>query len=385
MKAKRTRRRPLFTLTVVGVLIAALFVALTGCAQGTGDTGAKPSASGSSSSGQAEAQPAAQAEKQQASQPKQLKKVTAAISIGDPTFFYPLLARAKGYFKEEGLDVEVVNSQGSGSKMAEMLAAKQIQFANAGIENALKLNTKGKPTTVLFSYMKRLDYANIVVNKELYDSGQVKTLKDLAGKKIGVTGLGGGLHSVGGFIVSRVGIDKQVEFVPLGDSAGVLGGLKSKRVDAIVANESWRQKSEAEGFGKTIFNPSDDKVWTEVFGGDIPGIALWALKDYVQENTETVEAYVKATAKAMKYLQTTSPDEVFEVVKDESDEIKVSGKDQFVSVLQELKKKVYNYDGLLDKETYERGMKMSVGRTVSENVPYEQAVDMSILKRISGK
>ena len=377
MKGKRTGS--LVAFSIVGMLIAALFVSLIGCAQSAGNTGSKSTtgSGGASSSGQSA--------NQSSSQAKPLKKVTAAISIGDPTFFYPLVARAKGYFKEEGLDVEVVNSQGSGSKMAEMLASKQIQFANAGIENAVKLNTQGKPTVVLFSYMNRLDYANIVVNKELYDSGQIKTLKDLAGKKIGVTGLGGGLHTAGEFIVSRVGIDKQVEFIPLGDSSGVLGGLKAKRVEAIVANESWRQKTEAEGFGKTIFNPSDDATWNEVFGGNIPGIALWALKDYVQDNKDTVEAYVRATAKAMKYLQTADPGEVFEAVKNESDEIKVSGKDQFVSVFKELRKKVYNFDGLLDKETYDRGMKVSLGRTLKEVVPYEQAVDMSILKKIAGK
>ncbi len=377
MKGKTGTSALHLAVAIVVVLVAAVLLSLVSCAPGASNASNQPqSASGSSSSGGQSASSSAPA--------KPLKKVTAAISIGDPTFFYPLVARAKGYFKDEGLDVEVVYSQGSGSKTAEMLAAKQIQFATGGIENAMKLNTKGKPTVVVFSHMNRLDYATIVVNKELYDSGKIKTLKDLAGKKIGVTGLGGGLHTMGAHIVNQAGIGKAVEFIPLGDSSGVLGGLKSKRVDAIVANESWRQKSEKEGFGKTLFSAADDKTWNEIFGGNIPGITLWVLKDYAAENKDTVEAYVRATAKAMKYIETASPEEIFDATQNESDEIKVSGKEQFVSVTKELKKKVYNYSGMLDKDTYDRGMKVSLG-IVGKDVPYEQVVDMSFLKQISGK
>ncbi|MCL5961862.1 MAG: hypothetical protein M1358_21530, partial [Chloroflexi bacterium] len=133
-----------------------------------------------------------------------------------------------------------------------------------------------------------------------------------------------------------------------------------------------------------LFSAADDKTWNEIFGGDIPGIATWVLKDYVQDNKDTVDAYVRAIAKGMKYIETTPPADIFEATQNESDEIKVSGKEQFVSVTNELKKKVYNFSGILDKDTYDRGMKVSFS-IVQENVPYEQAVDMSILKRISGK
>jgi len=368
------------------VLIVAVLLSTVGCASGASSTAARQqSSSGASSSSAQNDGSATTAKSAGSSAPaRSLTKVTNVISIGDPTFFYPLVARARGFFNDEGLDVEVVYSQGSGSKSAEMLAAKQVQFATGGIENAMKLNTKGKPTEVVFSHMKRLDYATIVVNRELYDSGKIKTLKDLAGKKIGVTGLGGGLHTAGNYIVTQAGVGKDVEFIPLGDSAGVLGGLKSKRVDAIVANESWRQESEAQGFGKTLFSAADDKTWNDIFGGDIPGITTWVLKDYAKDNKDTVVAYVRAIGKAMKYIQDTPPGEIFDAVQNESDEIKVSGKEQFVSVVQELKKKVYNYSGMLDKDTYDRGMKVSMG-IVGENVPYDTAVDMSFLKQISSK
>ena len=104
----------------------------------------------------------------------------------DPIFTAGYVALKKGYFADAGLDVEYLNSQ-SGPRTMQMLAAGQIQFGATAATAAPALTLAGKAATLIYGFDKRMTYANVIVRKADFDAGKIKTLKDLAGKKIAAT------------------------------------------------------------------------------------------------------------------------------------------------------------------------------------------------------
>ncbi|KAG0927565.1 hypothetical protein G6F31_018013 [Rhizopus arrhizus] len=118
-------------------------------------------------------------------QPKRRRVVYGQGSI-DPFFAAGYVALKKGYFSEGGLDVEYLNSQ-SGPRTNQLLAAGQIVFGATAATAAPALTIAGKPATLVFGFDRKLTYANVIVRREDFDSGKIKSLKDLAGKRVGAT------------------------------------------------------------------------------------------------------------------------------------------------------------------------------------------------------
>ena len=112
-------------------------------------------------------------------QPK-LGRVAYGQGSIDPFFAAGYVAFKKGLLREAGLDVEYLNSQ-SGPRTNQLLAAGQIVFGDRrhGRPRAIA----GKAATLVFGFDRKLTYANIIVRREDFDSGKIKSLKDLAGKR----------------------------------------------------------------------------------------------------------------------------------------------------------------------------------------------------------
>lgn len=123
------------------------------------------------------------------------------------------IAAGRGYFQELGLDV-MVEPFRSAPDLLPALASDQIEVGasapNAGLYNAL---ARGVPIKIIgeqgSSVPGREGYYAVVVRKDLWDHGEVRSLADLRGRTIAVTGVGGG----GSFeiainrVLQRAGLD----------------------------------------------------------------------------------------------------------------------------------------------------------------------------------
>src|SRR5579884_2095520 len=101
--------------------------------------------------------------------------------------FYVALDR--GYFAEEGLDVEAIPI-GSGGRMIPSLGAGQIDVGGGGISTAL-INAVARDVPLRLvadkgSLRPGFGYSGLVVRKELVDRGEVQGPADLKGRRIAV-------------------------------------------------------------------------------------------------------------------------------------------------------------------------------------------------------
>ena len=217
-------------------------------------------------------------------QPKLGRVVYGQGSI-DPFFAAGYVALKKGYFGDAGLEVEYLNSQ-SGPRTNQLLAAGQIAFGATAATAAPALTLAGKPATLVFGFDRKLTYANVIVRREDFDSGKIKSLKDLAGKRVGATQPQSSTWLMALYLMQKAGVADKVDIRPLGDLATMLGALKTGSVSASMATMSMMEQARQEGWGVPIFDATTESSWNEFMGGDVPGIAALTLQDTIQKRPE---------------------------------------------------------------------------------------------------
>ncbi|MFG1464005.1 ABC transporter substrate-binding protein [Xanthobacter sp. DSM 24535] len=248
--------------------------------------------------------------------PRQLyaaASVTFGVASLDVSYAFIYAALKKGYFAEAGLDVEHLNSQ-SGPRTKQMLSAGQVFAACTGSSDAVALTMAGKPSVLVCSFERRPALANILVSKTAYEAG-VRSVKDLAGKKIGVTQPQALTWLLGVAITEAAGLKGKVDFRPLGDFTTMLGAVKAGSVDGCIASFSMLDAAEAEGWGVPIFRAYDSAEWNAAFKGDLPGVGVYVLKDVLEEKRAEVQMLVNGLVKGTDYVKAAAPEEIAELVK----------------------------------------------------------------------
>ena len=114
-------------------------------------------------------------------------------------FRLPLYVAIKGgFFKEEGLEAEVVDTR-SGSDADMMLAGKAVDFVTAPLIDNINLNKQGIRAVGVAALFNRFNNS-IVIPKKL--TGEIKKFEDLKGRPFGVTGIGSGTWQFAMFMAS---------------------------------------------------------------------------------------------------------------------------------------------------------------------------------------
>jgi NitT/TauT family transport system substrate-binding protein len=170
----------------------------------------------------------------------------------------------KGYFKEFGIEPELVFFQAA-QPIAVALASGDIDVGATGLTAGL-YNTVAGGVKLWIVADKGRDWPGypltaLLVQPELYERG-VRSLKDLKGKRIGVTQIGSTFHYTIGNLLERSGMSlADVELVPLQALPAVSDALATKRIDAAITAEPFVSAIEAKGAGKTIIQLGDALPW----------------------------------------------------------------------------------------------------------------------------
>ncbi len=144
------------------------------------------------------------------------------------------IANEKGYFQEQGLTLDL-QLFGSGAAMLAPLTNGDLDCYGAalatGILNAMDRGIALKIVADKGTSGPGFEYAQIVLRKDLADSGQIKEVKDLKGKKIGVTSLAGSGEAAVAYLVKQAGLTiKDVELVAMAYS-DMIAALANKGLD----------------------------------------------------------------------------------------------------------------------------------------------------------
>ncbi|HEX2544309.1 MAG TPA: ABC transporter substrate-binding protein [Ramlibacter sp.] len=246
-------------------------------------------------------------------QPKP-EKTKLAIAVGGKTTFYflPLtIAEQLGFFKAEGLDVEISDFAG-GANALQALQAHAADIVSGAYEHTIHAQSKNQflQSIVL---MGRAPQIAMGVSPRAVPG--YKGVADLRGRKIGVSAPGSSTNMVANIVLARAGIKaSEVSYVGVGNSTAALAALRSGQVDAMSNTDPVMTMLEQKGEVRIISDTRTLKGTQEIFGGPMPAACFYGHAEFVRGNPNTCQALANAIVRGLKWLQTAGPSDIIKTV-----------------------------------------------------------------------
>lgn len=193
------------------------------------------------------------------SAPAQKIKVGSSPVISSAGIY---LAVEQGFFKEQGLEVEVTDIPSSSAPITALVAKGELDVGagnlTSGMFNAMSSGKSFKLVADKGHIENGKDYIGLIVRKDHVDTGRFKTLKDLKGFKLGLTALDGvSQQVVASRLLKSAGLsDSDVEYVKL-SYAEMNIALKTKSIDATIQLEPYLTKALLDGIAVKVASAAD--------------------------------------------------------------------------------------------------------------------------------
>lgn len=280
-------------------------------------------------------------------------------------FYAPLyVAIEKGYFKDNGIDLELILTSGA-DKVSAAVLSNDVEIGFAGPESAIYIYKGGeKDYLVTFSGLTKRDGQFIISRNEAKDF----SLKDLKGKEI-LAGRAGGMPVLNflnalkneNIDPSEVKINTSVEFSAL--SGSFIAG-EGDYVNLFEPNATNLVK---EGYGYIVGNVGN-------YSGEVPYTAFYARKSYIKNNKETIQNFTNAIEQGLKFVEENSSETIAKTILPQFPDIALT---TLTSIVDNYKK----YDSWLktpyiSEESYQNLENMMIdANLLDEYVPYNQLIN----------
>src|SRR5262245_1881907 len=138
------------------------------------------------------------------------------------------VAEEKGFFKKQGIDVEVIVIGGGGARVVSSLLAGDLHFSVGGGEGSIRSQVRGAETVIAASSLSK-GLQRVMARPE------IKSYQDLKGRKIGITQYGSAAHLVLLLMLKKWDMrPDQVQILQVGSSPAMLASLDKGGIDAAV-------------------------------------------------------------------------------------------------------------------------------------------------------
>jgi NitT/TauT family transport system substrate-binding protein len=196
------------------------------------------------------------------------------------------VAQHRGFFKDEGLDADIVVMGAAPSIAA--LTNGDIDFTLLN-GTVIRAAIRGLPVRLVAGLMTSSPHV-------LLARPEIKSVKELTGKKVGLAGFGDATHVLARIILSRNGVDpdKEIQFVPFGPDSGRFAGLQQKLADAVVTSPPW--DFEGNKIGYNILARA-----YEYLNYPLSGVGVNVRS--IQQNRDQVKRATRALIRASRFIR----------------------------------------------------------------------------------
>ena len=242
------------------------------------------------------------------------EKARVSIAVGGKAAFHNLpltIAESLEYFEIEGLHVDIVDHAGSAQALQAVVAGAA-DVASVAFEHTIQLQARRQ---YFQSFVLQGRAPQIAMGVSMRAVPLYRSVADLRGKRIGVTSAGSSTHMVASLVLAKAGVrPAEVQFVPVGHSAGALQALRSGQVDALCNVDPVMTTLEQKGEVRVIVDTRSMKGTQEVFGGPMPAACLLAPAEFVQKHPVVCQALANGIVHGLKWLQTAGPSDIIKTV-----------------------------------------------------------------------
>src|SRR5882672_4256639 len=236
-------------------------------------------------------------------------KITIAVGGGACLCYLPtVLARELGEFDKAGLAVELVDLKG-GSDALKAVLGGSADVVSGYFDHCVNLAAKKQELQAFVVYDR---YPGLVLVVSPSHNGEIKSIKDLAGKKIGVSAPGSSTDFFLKYLLKKNGLDPAgTAVIGVGLGATAVAAMEQGQIDAaVMLDPSVTVLQGSHPDLRILSDTRTQKDTLDVFGGEYPGGALYSTTAWVVSHEKEVQALTNAIVNTLTWIHTHSPEEI---------------------------------------------------------------------------
>ncbi|GGL79132.1 hypothetical protein GCM10010840_16230 [Deinococcus aerolatus] len=201
-----------------------------------------------------------------------------------------LIAQEQGYYKDQGLDVELIPF-GSGPVLMQALVGGKLDAAQVGFAPVYVWAARGAPVRVVAKA------ANADLSILVKSDSNIKGPGDLKNKRVGVLPPGSVPETLfSGLVLPKFGVDSKSVTIVNSEAPNLVGGLATNRFDAAVLLEPWTTIAQLQLPLREAYNINT--LWKSSLGA-----VLAVHTSLINKQPETVKKLVAVQAKAVNFVK----------------------------------------------------------------------------------
>jgi NitT/TauT family transport system substrate-binding protein len=222
-----------------------------------------------------------------------------------------ILASRLGYFRAQGVDVEVL-TEPSGVNAEDQLLAGAVQGVVGFYDHTIDLQAKGKLVRSVVQFSRIPGEVVLVATRH---GGAIRSPADLKERPVGVTGLGSSTNFLVTYLATTGGV-KTSDVRPLAVGAGdsFIDAMRAGRIHAGMTTEPTASRLLQAHEAQVLVDLRTVEGARKALGGLYPAACLYMREDWITTHRAEVRALAAALVQALQYLQTHEAQEVASLV-----------------------------------------------------------------------
>jgi NitT/TauT family transport system substrate-binding protein len=237
------------------------------------------------------------------------EKVRIAVGGASCVCYLPtMLAKELGEYDKAGLDVELINFKGGSQALTAVLGGSA-DVVSGFYDHCVNLAAKGKSLEAFVTYDR---YPGLVLVVSPKHAAEIRDVKDLAGRKVGVSAPGSSTDFFLKYLLRKNGVaPDKAAVIGIGADATAIAAMEQGQVDAgVLVDPAVTYLQVKFKDLRILADTRTEKDTLAVFGGEYPGGALYAPTDWVQKHDKEAAALATAIVATLKWIHAHSAEEI---------------------------------------------------------------------------
>ncbi len=221
------------------------------------------------------------------------------------------LTQRLGYFKDEGLDVELMSEPAGVNAENEMLAGA-VQGVVGFYDHTIDLQSKGKAAESVVQFAKVPGEAELVSAKL---AGSIKSPADFRGHTLGVTGLGSSTDFLTQYMAAKAGL-KQGDYslLPVGAGNTFIAAMQQDRIQAGMTSDPTAARMLGTGQAKVLVDLRTEQGSRAALGGLYPAASLYMPNAWVDAHQAEVAKLARAFVRTLQYMHSHTAEQIADLM-----------------------------------------------------------------------
>jgi NitT/TauT family transport system substrate-binding protein len=235
-------------------------------------------------------------------------KITIIVGGLEKQIYLPaMLTQQLGYFKEQGLDVELLTSK-AGVEAENELLAGAVQGVVGFYDHTVDLQAKGKYIQSIVQFSQAPGEVEMVSTKY---ADKVKSPADFKGQTLGVTGLGSSTAFLTQYLASRAGLGNgDYTLLPVGAGNTFIAAMKQDQIAAGMTTEPTIGTLLKQGTAQVLVDMRTPDKTKEALGGPYPAASFYVQSDWLAGHKDEAQKLANAFVKTMHFIASHSAEEI---------------------------------------------------------------------------